>query len=46
MQPLLQSDATRDDPANPSILKKQMDVLTDKFAGYKQRDAHNFSRSH
>ena len=38
----LQSDATRDDPANPSILKKQMDVLTDQFAGYEQRDAHEF----
>eukprot|EP00985_Skeletonema_marinoi_P031452 scaffold37696_cov185-Skeletonema_marinoi.AAC.9 len=28
--------------ANPSALKKQMDVLTDKFAGYEQRDAHEF----
>ena len=42
IQPLLQSDATRDGPAYPSILKKQMDVLTDKFAGYEQRDAHEF----
>ena len=28
--------------ANPSALKKQMDVLTDKFVGYEQRDAHEF----
>jgi ubiquitin C-terminal hydrolase len=28
--------------ANPSALKKQMDVLTDKFTGYEQRDAHEF----
>ena len=28
--------------ANPSLLKKQMDILTDKFAGYEQRDAHEF----
>ena len=42
IQPLIQSDATRDGPAYPSILKKQMDVLTDKFAGYEQRDAHEF----
>jgi hypothetical protein len=28
--------------ANPSALKKQMDVLTNKFAGYEQRDAHEF----
>ena len=28
--------------ANPSALKKHMDVLTDKFAGYEQRDAHEF----
>ena len=30
------------DAANPSALKKQMDVLTDKFHGYEQRDAHEF----
>ena len=42
IQPLLQSDATRDGPANPHILKKQMDILTDEFAGYQQRDAHEF----
>jgi hypothetical protein len=28
--------------ADPSALKKQMDVLTDKFVGYEQRDAHEF----
>jgi hypothetical protein len=28
--------------ANPSALKKQMDLLTDKFVGYEQRDAHEF----
>jgi hypothetical protein len=28
--------------ANPTALKKQMDVLTDKFVGYEQRDAHEF----
>ena len=28
--------------ANPTALKKQMDALTDKFAGYEQRDAHEF----
>ena len=28
--------------ANPSALKTQMDVLTEKFAGYEQRDAHEF----
>ena len=28
--------------ANPSALKRQMDVLTDKFVGYEQRDAHEF----
>ena len=28
--------------ANPAALKKQMDVLTDKFAGYEQRDSHEF----
>ena len=28
--------------ANPGELKKQMDVLTNKFAGYEQRDAHEF----
>jgi len=27
---------------NPTALKKQMDVLTEKFAGYEQRDAHEF----
>jgi len=27
---------------NPVALKKQMDVLTDKFVGYEQRDAHEF----
>jgi len=27
---------------NPAALKKQMDVLTEKFAGYEQRDAHEF----
>lgn len=42
IQPLLQGEATRDGPACPSILKKEMDVLTDKFDGYKQQDAHEF----
>ena len=28
--------------ANPSALKAQMDVLTEKFAGYGQHDAHEF----
>lgn len=28
--------------ANPTALKKQMDVLTSKFAGFFQRDAHEF----
>jgi DNA-directed RNA polymerase subunit M/transcription elongation factor TFIIS len=28
--------------ANPAALKKQMDVLTDKFIGYEQRDSHEF----
>ena len=42
IQPLLQGEGTRDGPAYPSILKKQMDVLTDQFAGYEQRDAHEF----
>lgn len=28
--------------ANPVGLKRVMDVLTDKFAGYEQRDAHEF----
>lgn len=28
--------------ANPAALKKQMDVLTEKFAGYEQRDSHEF----
>ena len=28
--------------ACPSILKKEMDKLTDKFGGYEQRDAHEF----
>ena len=28
--------------ANPVALKKQMDVSTDKFVGYEQRDAHEF----
>ncbi|KAL7473332.1 hypothetical protein ACHAXS_013788 [Conticribra weissflogii] len=28
--------------ANPTVLKKQMDVLTSKFAGFFQRDAHEF----
>ena len=40
--PILKSDATREGPAYPSILKKQMDLLTDKFIGYEQRDAHEF----
>jgi hypothetical protein len=34
IQPLFQSDATRDGPANPRILKELMDILTDKFARY------------
>jgi hypothetical protein len=38
IQPLLQGEGTRDGPACPFILKNQVDVLTDKFAGYKQRD--------
>ena len=33
---------TRVGVGNPVALKKQMDVLTDKFAGYVQRDAHEF----
>lgn len=28
--------------ADPVALKRQMDVITDKFAGYLQRDAHEF----
>lgn len=35
-------DAIREGPAHPSILKKEMDKLTDKFAGFEQRDAHEF----
>jgi len=42
IQPLLQGEATRDGPVCPSILKNQMDILTDEFAGYKQQDAHEF----
>ena len=40
--PILKSDTTREGPAYPSILKKQMDLLTDKFIGHEQRDAHEF----
>ena len=39
---ILKSDATWKGPADPSILKKQMDLLTDKFEGSEQRDAHEF----
>ena len=28
--------------ANPSIVKKAIDAVTDKFEGYQQRDAHEF----
>lgn len=28
--------------ANPSIVKKAIDAVTDKFQGYQQRDAHEF----
>lgn len=38
----VQNDSVREGTANPSILKKQIDNLTDKFAGYEQRDAHEF----
>jgi len=45
--PMISPDTARStllssEAANPSALKKQMDVLTDKFAGYEQRDAHEF----
>jgi len=45
--PLISPDTARSTllsskAANPSALKKQMDVLTDKFTGYEQRDAHEF----
>lgn len=45
--PLISPDVARSTlstskAANPSALKKQMDVLTEKFAGYEQRDAHEF----
>lgn len=40
--PRIKGDSTREGAAYPSILKKQMDKLTDKFAGFEQRDAHEF----
>jgi Ubiquitin C-terminal hydrolase len=39
---LAQNVSTIEGSANPSVLKKELDVLTDKFAGYEQRDAHEF----
>lgn len=38
----IQNVSTIEGSANPSVLKKELDVLTDKFAGYEQRDAHEF----
>jgi ubiquitin carboxyl-terminal hydrolase 8 len=40
--PRNKNDTTREGSARPSILKKEMDKLTDKFLGYEQRDAHEF----
>lgn len=41
----ISSDARIEGAANPSSLKKEIDNLTDKFAGYEQRDAHEFLSS-
>jgi ubiquitin C-terminal hydrolase len=44
--PLLSSETvqgtSKSKAADPSALKVQMDVLTNRFAGYEQRDAHEF----
>jgi ubiquitin C-terminal hydrolase len=40
--PQTKNNTTREGSACPSILKKEMDKLTDKFGGYEQRDAHEF----
>ena len=40
--PRNKNDTTREGSARPSILKKEMDKLTDKFLGYEQRDDHEF----
>mmetsp|Transcript_41363 Transcript_41363/g.86772 ORF Transcript_41363/g.86772 Transcript_41363/m.86772 type:complete len:705 (+) Transcript_41363:555-2669(+) len=45
--PLISAEAARGKwlskkAGNPEALKRQMDALTDKFAGYEQRDAHEF----
>eukprot|EP00984_Skeletonema_dohrnii_P026396 scaffold15752_cov83-Skeletonema_dohrnii-CCMP3373.AAC.8 len=37
-----QSTVLNSKAANPSALKNQIDVLTEKFAGYEKRDAHEF----
>jgi len=37
-----QSDRSGRRAGDPVALKRRMDVLTDKFAGYEQRDAHEF----
>eukprot|EP00580_Thalassiosira_gravida_P008934 CAMPEP_0201643966 /NCGR_PEP_ID=MMETSP0493-20130528/29217_1 /ASSEMBLY_ACC=CAM_ASM_000838 /TAXON_ID=420259 /ORGANISM="Thalassiosira gravida, Strain GMp14c1" /LENGTH=644 /DNA_ID=CAMNT_0048118523 /DNA_START=3 /DNA_END=1937 /DNA_ORIENTATION=- len=45
--PLISAEAARSKwlskkAGNPDALKRQMDALTDKFAGFEQRDAHEF----